>query len=82
MSESRKRPDAGSPDTAVRDYSREFPVTPEERREARIIGGKVVAEKAAAKKPDPGETAAPYDGTRFHGTEDTSRFSTPPPKNP
>lgn len=82
MSESRNKPRAGADSPAVPDYSRELPATPEENRQARIVGGKVVAEKAAARKPDPGETAAPYDGTRFHGTEDPSRFSTPPPKNP
>lgn len=56
------------------------PADPQERE--RATSGHEDDEKAQQELPDPGDNAAPYGGTNLHGTNDTSRFSTPPPKNP
>lgn len=61
-------------------YSKEFPQTPQERE--RATSGHEDDQKAKEELPDPVDNAAPYGGTNLHGTNDTSRFSTPPPKNP
>lgn len=61
-------------------YSREFPQTPKERD--RATATHVNDEKAKQERPEPGDNTAPYGKTNLHGTNDTSRFSTPPPKNP
>jgi len=61
-------------------YSNEFPQTPQERD--RASSGYEDDEKARQERPDPGANAAPLGETNLHGTNDTSRFSTPPPKNP
>lgn len=75
MNEARKQKDQAAPD-----YSREFPQTPKERE--RATATHVNDEKARQELPDPGENTDPYRKTNLHGTNDTSRFSTPPPKNP
>lgn len=61
-------------------YSKEFPQTPKERD--RESSTHVDDQKAKQERPDPGDTAAPYGKANLHGTNDPSRFSTPPPKNP
>ncbi|HWL62652.1 MAG TPA: hypothetical protein VNQ32_07635 [Steroidobacteraceae bacterium] len=61
-------------------YSREFPQTPKEQE--RATATHVDDEKAKQERPDPGDSAVPYRKTNLHGSNDTSRCSTPPPKNP
>lgn len=61
-------------------YSKEFPQTPQEKQ--RASSGHEDDSKAQQELPDPSDNAAPYGATNLHGTNDTSRFSTPPPKNP
>lgn len=62
------------------DYSKDFPRTPQEKD--RASSGHEDDEKAKEERPDPADGAAPYGSTNLHGTNDTSRFSTPPPKRP
>ncbi len=67
-------------DQSVPTYSKEVPETPEECD--RAASTHVDDQKARQERPDPSPNAAPYGGTNLHGTNDPSRFSTPPPKNP
>ena len=67
-------------DTPPPSYSKEFPQTPQEKQ--RADSGYEEDEKASKELPDPADNAAPYGATNLHDTNDTSRFSTPPPKNP
>jgi hypothetical protein len=77
MGESSKERPGAAPEA---DYSQEFPVTPQERQRGRSAARKVDATKPA--RADPRDTAAPYRSTTYQGTEDPSRFSTPPPPKP
>lgn len=61
-------------------YSRELPKTEQERKAA--TSGHHDDPKARQENPDPNPNAAPYGATNRHGTDDASRFSTPPPKHP
>lgn len=61
------------------DYSSEFPRSPQEKQRA---AGHADDAKSREELPDPADEAAPYGSTNVHGTNDTSRFSTPPPKRP
>lgn len=75
-----KEPAEKHGDHPVPSYSKEFPNTRKERE--RATSTHVDDEKARQELPDPAANAAPYGGTNLHGTNDPSRFSTPPPKNP
>jgi hypothetical protein len=59
-------------------YTKELPATPEERE--RAVPEFISDVEAKEQGTDPQPSAAPYDAERFNGTNDSSRFSTPPPK--
>lgn len=80
MTEPTKKRRANPPDQPAPGYSKEFPQTPQEKD--RASSGHEDDEKARQERPDPKDNAAPYGATNLHGTEDSSRFSTPPPKRP
>jgi hypothetical protein len=68
------------PREQVPGYSREFPNTPQEQD--RAASGHEDDQKRRQEHPDPGANATPYGATNVHGTKDSSRFSTPPPRKP
>ena len=80
MNEPSEKPRGNPPREEVPGYSKEFPQTPQEKD--RASSGHEDDEKARQERPDPSDTAVPYGETNLHGTNDTSRFSTPPPKKP
>lgn len=80
MSKPRKTQATTSPDAAPPSYSEELPATPEERKRRSSGFARNVREKR--KGPDPRVSATPYDGGNFNGTNDSSRFSTPPARKP
>lgn len=57
-------------------YSQEFPRTAPERARAKPDALNEAAEQQ--KGPDPRDGEAPFGGGTFNGTDDPSRFSTPP----
>lgn len=80
MKEPTEKPPGNPSRKQVPAYSKEFPQTPQERD--RASSGYEDDEKARQERPDPSPNAAPHGETNLHGTNDTSRFSTPPPKEP
>ncbi len=76
MSES----DNQSPPQPDAKYSQEFPANAHQREQAKVAVRQVDEDRV--KGADARDNPAPFDGTTFHGTEDPSRFSTPPPPKP
>ncbi len=72
--------DQSTPKQPDAKYSQEFPANAHEREQAKVAIRKVDEDRE--KSADPRDNPAPFDGTTFHGTEDPSRFSTPPPPKP
>jgi hypothetical protein len=59
-------------------YSQELPESREEKD--RAMPGFEHDIAAEQKGPDPRDETTPYGGSTFNGTDDSSRFSTPPAK--
>ena len=60
------------------EYSQELPETPEERE--RALPESTIEGEAKQKGPDPRHAATPFGGGTVNGSNDSSRFSTLPPK--
>lgn len=78
MSKPRSNVPASDPDKAPASYSKDLPTTSEER--ARALPASTRDAVSEQKGPDPRDRGAPYGGGSVNGTDDSSRFSTPPPR--
>jgi hypothetical protein len=78
MSGSNEKNKGTPPPAPAPGYSQEFPRTAPERERAKPDTLKEAAEQQ--KGPDPRDAEAPFGGGTFNGTDDPSRFSTPPAK--
>jgi hypothetical protein len=78
MNTPRNNTPAAAPEGTPASYSKDMPVTREERDRALPAStGEAAAEQ---KGPDPRDIGAPFGGGTANGTDDSSRFSTPPPR--
>jgi hypothetical protein len=77
MNKSPTKTPATDSDTPLPGYSSDLPASPEERERAVPEFLHQAAAEQKGKNPQDAET--PFEGGSFNGTQDSSRFSTPPP---
>ncbi len=78
MGDKRAKNGAKPPGTPPAVYSQELPETQQET--ARAMPEFAHPDATKQKGPGPRDAATPYGGGTINGTNDSSRFSTPPPR--